>query len=98
MSSLGKIQGMDKIVHAVIYGIQTALLIAAWRSCRPGDRLWLCAGAATAYGALMEVLQRTCTSCRQFSWGDMLANALGAGIVAASLAGWTAWRSSRRLK
>lgn len=83
-SSLGKIPGMDKIIHALLYAIQTALLIGAWRSfrsCGP-DRVLACAGAAAAYGYLMEVLQRALTTSRQFSWGDMAANLLGALIAA----------------
>jgi VanZ family protein len=81
---MGRIPGMDKIVHALIYGIQTALLIGAWRSFRPcgPDRVLACAGAASAYGFLMEVLQRILTTSRQFSWGDMAANLLGALVVA----------------
>jgi VanZ family protein len=89
---LEKYSGLDKVVHAVLYAVQAGLLIAAWRSFRSGPRflVWACAGAATAYGVLMEILQRICTDCRQFSWGDMLANAVGAAIMAGLFIGWTA--------
>ncbi len=97
-NKLTVIPGMDKIVHALIYGIQTALLIGAWRSIRPDDQfmIWKCAAAATAYGALMEVLQRACTTSRQFSWGDLAANAAGALLAMALVAGWTALMAARR--
>jgi VanZ family protein len=79
------VPNMDKIVHAILYGAQTLLLIGAWRSFRDGPRVRICIGSAliaAGYGALMEVLQRTLTHTRSFSWGDMAANAVGAALAA----------------
>lgn len=87
VGSLGKIEGADKVVHSGIYGIHTALLIAAWphlaQSGRSSRMMVFCAAAASAYGLLMEILQRTLTECREFSWGDVLANIVGAVLTAA---------------
>lgn len=83
--------GMDKVVHACIYGLQTILLVAAWRSWKGScGRSTLLYGALTAaaYGLFMEVLQRTLTECRTFSWGDAAANLAGALVAAAFVAAW----------
>ncbi|MFO7534868.1 MAG: hypothetical protein R6X19_04160 [Kiritimatiellia bacterium] len=89
VGSLGKVEGADKIIHSFIYGIQTALLIAAWPhlfNVPSASRMAVaCAAGASAYGFLMELLQRTLTVCREFSWGDVLANTVGA-LIAAALA------------
>lgn len=85
VSWMNRIPHADKIVHAFLYGVQTLLLIGAWRSFRDGPRIRICAGAAlmaAGYGAVMEVLQRTLTTCRSFSYGDMAANAAGAALAA----------------
>ena len=72
----------DKVLHALMYGGWAVLL--GWtlqRQMRNRPAAWMVGIVlmATAYGALMEVLQgsliwiqRTC------SWGDMLANLSGA--------------------
>ena len=72
----------DKVLHALMYGGWAILL--GWALPRPMHNrpaAWMVGIVlmATAYGALMEVLQgslvwiqRTC------SWGDMLANLAGA--------------------
>jgi VanZ family protein len=82
---LGRFPHMDKVVHAGIYGVQTVLLIAAWRDWKriSGPRLfWMPVLLSSLYGLLMEVLQRTLTDCRQFSWGDVAGNVLGALVAA----------------
>ena len=86
---MGRVPGMDKMIHAVLYGVQTILLIAAWRTRnRPIGRALLInvALASGAYGLLMEVLQRVLTDCRVFSWGDVAANLAGALAAAALMA------------
>jgi len=72
----------DKVLHALMYGGWAVLLgWALQRQMRNRPAEWMVGIVlmATAYGALMEVLQgsliwiqRTC------SWGDMLANLAGA--------------------
>lgn len=94
-SSMGRIPHMDKIVHALLYGVQAVLLILAWRA-RTGlaDRSLFVRVvlACSAYGFLMEALQRTLTDCRVFSWGDVAANAAGALVAACAIA----WLLGRR--
>ena len=72
----------DKVLHALMYGGWTVLLgwtLQRQMHNRPAACMAGIVLLATAYGALMEVLQgsliwiqRTC------SWGDMLANLAGA--------------------
>ena len=72
----------DKVLHALIYGGWAVLLgWALQRQMRNRPKAWMVGIVliATAYGALMEILQgsliliqRTC------SWGDILANLAGA--------------------
>lgn len=78
----------DKWIHGAMYGVQTVLLIGAWRSFRPGSRpcAWLGLALASAlYGLLMELLQFTLANGRHFSWGDAAANTAGA-LLALGLA------------
>ena len=66
-------------------------LRAAWRArCPTPDwgKAWRFPVASAAYGLLMEVLQRLLTDCRQFSWGDVGANLLGACLSAWLLVCW----------
>lgn len=72
----------DKVLHALMYGILAVLLGWALREQLHRKPLaWMLGivAAATAYGALMEILQGQLTSIqRTCSWGDMLANLVGA--------------------
>lgn len=81
--SAAGLPGIDKAVHAAMYGALGMLLRwAAGRESIPPAARWLPAGGV-AYGLLMEVLQRSIGGIgRAFSWGDALANL--AGVVA----GW----------
>lgn len=74
------LQLWDKFNHFAAYAVLTLLLIrtlSAWRS--HSDRLltvaWL---ACAAYGMLIEGLQWAMGVGRQWEFGDLLANALGA--------------------
>lgn len=84
----------DKVLHAVMYGGWAALL--GWASQERFRRNALVCGLgivaiAMAYGVLMELLQGILGgSQRTCSWGDILANLIGA--VAGT--GWMAWRRS----
>ena len=72
----------DKVLHALMYGGWAVLL--GWALQRQIQNLpaaWMVGIVlmATAYGALMEVLQGSLTWIqRTCSWGDMLANLAGA--------------------
>ena len=72
------IPGIDKVVHAAMYGVLGALFRwAAGPKVSPAGR-WLPAAAA-GYGLLMEFLQLEFSGgARMFSWGDAAANLAGA--------------------
>lgn len=80
--------GGDKLVHAVLFGVQAWLLCR----CRPGLRTtgWLavCFGAAAAYGAVTEVGQLAAPG-RQASVADAVSDVVGAAVGVA----WCARRS-----
>jgi len=74
------VQMSDKIAHGLMY----AVLAAAWlwpllRSSHARVIPYISVVAAvTAYGALMEILQRFCTLTRTGTMDDLLADFLGA--------------------
>lgn len=72
------VPGMDKVVHLAMYGLLGALL--RWTA-DPNSllaRSWRLPLAGMAYGLLMEVGQWALPGVsRSFSWGDILANAIG---------------------
>lgn len=72
---------LDKWVHALSYGVLTALL--AWgRRARSLSPIVALAGLAVCYGAGVELLQGLVPS-RGLSGADFLANAVGAGLAGA---------------
>jgi VanZ family protein len=72
---------LDKVAHVALFG----LLARAWlRAARPAG-LAAAAGVAAiavAYGGLLELLQPV-VSARGAEWGDLAADALGAGVALA---------------
>lgn len=91
-------KGWDKLFHAVAYGFLTALVLRALRGGRsrvPAVVSLLSASAATAYGAGMEAVQALVPG-RFASFGDVLANALGAAAVALIAFVWPAGRGEGR--
>ncbi len=87
------IQNFDKIAHCLMYGGLAFLLCWAVRySSRHSFRLmWVFLGSQL-YGVSVEGAQWVLfTSDRLFSWADIAANAIGAGIVVTVL-GWHAHR------
>jgi VanZ family protein len=77
--SLSRVPGIDKWVHVAMYGLLGALL--RWAA-GPGDGpppgRWLPV-AAVGYGLLMEFFQLVFSGgARSFSWGDAVANGVGA--------------------
>ncbi len=90
-----QIPGLDKLVHAALYGVLGALL--RWAAepkaggMAPASR-WLPLAAA-GYGLLMEFLQVEMTGgTRHFSWADVAANLIGVCLVWHA-AGW--WMKGR---
>lgn len=86
-SATPTIPGTDKIVHAIMYAVLTALLLWALR---PPDKrislrlIWNVVVLAILYGILMEMLQdlfHDNVSRTGDPW-DGLANAVGAAVVA----------------
>lgn len=73
--------GWDKLQHALAYAVLTLLIARALGQigCN-GKRKWLLAVlVAAAWGGLLEIAQGLFTTCRNADWGDVLADAIGAG-------------------
>lgn len=75
--------GWDKVEHALGFGglawLTGRFLIVYGKCVR---RCWLWAfSAAVMYGALIEVAQATLTTSRKAEFGDLVADAVGAGLV-----------------
>lgn len=85
----------DKFQHGVAYGVLALLLgnfLVTCRNCR--RRCWLLAFAgAVGFGALLEVAQGVLTVARSAEFGDLVADAAGAGAVSFAAAAWRARRS-----
>jgi VanZ family protein len=75
--------GWDKFLHAVSYGIFTILAERVFSRFSAGKKKkWVKAViAAVIFGGLMEIAQMTLTETRTAEWGDLLADAFGAGFV-----------------
>lgn len=75
--------GWDKFEHGAAYSLLT--ILAGWAFCnfRLSAKLrWsMAASVAVGIGALLEVLQGSFTRTRTAEWGDLLADAIGAGII-----------------
>lgn len=85
--SVTGVAGMDKVVHAVLYGVLGALVYWARAADRKAPPRAGWALGAMGYGVLMEVLQLTLSGAsRGFSWGDILANTVGIAV------GWLVMR------
>lgn len=87
---------LDKVVHAVLFGVFLVLLVRAlgWGAGREQGgawRLFLGALLAIAYGALTEVLQELTGAGRRGDVWDLVADALGVIIAAAWLLWGMAW-------
>lgn len=86
----------DKFQHGAAYGLLALLwgnFLVTYRGCR--RRCWLLAFAgAVGFGALVEVAQGLFTSVRSAEFGDLVADAVGAGVVSLAAAAWRARRSA----
>ena len=73
----------DKVLHFAMYGVLAVLVMWALRVRRiRGSLVFEVISGCFLYGALIEVLQHTVAAGdRHFSWADMIANGLGAGIA-----------------
>ena len=75
-------RGWDKIQHVLAYVGLGLLGLAAWP-----ERAMLVFAALLAFGAGIEVLQGL-SGWRSAEWGDLLADAIGLGVVAMAYAQW----------
>ncbi|MBR1632062.1 MAG: VanZ family protein [Paludibacteraceae bacterium] len=71
-------EGMDKLVHALMFAVLTLALAfdlrqTRWRRSAPGLLI-----PPAVYGALIEVLQATLTDVRSGDWLDWIADIAGA--------------------
>lgn len=76
----------DKLQHAGGYALLTILAGRFFGQWWPGSRFpWLFALIFTIfYGGLIEVLQGTLTDVRRAQWMDLVADAIGGGVVVVS--------------
>lgn len=90
------ILGWDKFQHASAYGLLALLwgnFMVTYRRCQ--RHCWLMAFAgAVVFGALMEVAQGVLTTARTAEFGDLVADAVGAGAVSLAACAWSARRLS----
>lgn len=97
-SSLPRIQGLDKVVHGLMYaGLTAACLhaVSSERRARLGTAL-ATALTSAAYGAAMEVCQKLLTTTRHMDPYDALANAVGAFVCALAAHVWARRIASKR--
>ena len=84
---------LDKLVHAVFYGVLTVLSVLAVGEAGMGRfelaRTALYYGAlALAYGTVLEGLQPIMPFERRAEWPDVLANGIGAALATFSANRW----------
>lgn len=87
-------QGADKLIHGIMFGGFTgALIFDSWRMRKTITRRMLCLSfiAGSAFGLVIEVLQRQMALGRGFEWADC-----GADTAGALLAIVVAWRIKKR--
>jgi len=86
----------DKFQHATAYGL-LALLWGNFLVTYPSCRRWcwpMAFAGAVGFGALVEVAQGVLTVARSAEFGDLVADAVGAGAVSLAAAAWWARRSA----
>lgn len=82
----------DKFQHAVAYGLFALLVwncLVTYRQCRR-HCLLMAFGGSVVLGALLEFAQGVLTTSRSADFRDLIADALGAGIVCLAVAVWRA--------
>lgn len=66
----------DKVAHCISYALFTLL---AWRLCQRQAQFIYATLVVLAYSVLIEIIQPY--TGRMFSWWDIVANAVGAGVM-----------------
>ena len=95
-TDLDRIQGLDKVVHVVMYlGVSGMLWLEFWRTHRhrPAPLWHAVVGACVlpiAFSGAIELMQAYLTVHRSGDWLDFAANAVG--VVLASAAGYLVLR------
>lgn len=79
--------GADKIVHAIMFGFLTAMMLLDWQRIHGWERAtWgmstLYATAVSFFGIFIECAQSFMGLGRGFDWWDILADAIGAFLIA----------------
>ena len=87
VSLLDGVDGVDKVVHALMYAGLCSLLWMEWfrRHHRRGAWRRMAAfavGAPILMSGLLEILQEYCTTTRAGEWADLIANSLGTLLAA----------------
>jgi len=77
--------GLDKLVHATLFGVQAALTVRAMRG--SGRPSWMALVAVVVFAAGTEIGQHFVPS-RSAELADFLADSAGAGIGAGVFAVW----------
>lgn len=81
-------QGADKVVHALMFGFLTAMMLLDWQRIHNWARAtWgmvtLYATAVSIIGITIECAQQMMGLGRGFDWWDIVADTVGAFLVAA---------------
>lgn len=72
--STGGVPGLDKAVHALVFGV------VAFTALRAGSGVRWVVAALVAHAIVSEVLQATVLAHRDGDWRDALADCLGVGL------------------
>lgn len=84
-----EIPASDKVLHAIMYALLAMVWIfpSAYRGAAKLSTYAIVLFSVTAYGALMEILQRFCTLSRSGEMADLYADFLGAlvGLILIAL-------------
>lgn len=70
-------EGIDKVVHFMMYLLLSVLFSWAVKTELNYSRLFLVIPATIGWGIFMEIMQRSMHLGRSFSWYDILANSIG---------------------
>ncbi len=78
--SLADLLTIDKLVHAVLYGVFTWLLFES-QTTRSKRSLWLAAVTSFTFGYAMELAQKFLFTDRAYELPDQVANTFGVLVV-----------------
>ena len=87
VSLLDGVDGVDKVVHALMYAGLCSLLWLEWFHQHHRRGAWrrmaaFAVGAPILMSGLLELLQEYCTTTRAGEWADLIANSMGTLLAA----------------